>query len=624
MATTTAPPNLRVDDAFLGILLNRGTIPTELRPRIRPEIFEPSRRLMARAILSVWDRLGTCSPAAVAEELARQDGHLADTLNIGALMEAGLDLEDPEPLLRLLEERREARQPAERPVIDATDLDLPRVAAAAWLALAEASDPPVLFRFGGIPSRIERDDDGRLVLRPLNPDRLRYELARAASWRKGHKPNARAALPPGHVVRDLLAHPDPPLLPITRLVGAPVFAPDGRLLQTPGYHREAQVFYAPAPGLLVPDVGEAPPAEEIARARAFLLGELLGDFPFVGDADRAHAVALLLLPFVRELIDGRTPLHLIEKPSPGTGAGLLVDMATLPALGGSPARMTEGRDEDEWRKRLTAKLTEGPAIIVLDNVRRRLDSAALSAAITASVWEDRLLGQTQMVRARVRCAWAATGNNPALSNEMVRRTVRIRLDARVDRPWLRTEFKHPDLRTWATTQRGELIWACLTIIRGWIAAGQPPCNAMLGEFEGWARVVGGILEVTGIPGFLGNLAEFYEAADAEGGEIRRLLLAWWEKYETTEVGVRDLFEVATADDVTMDLPGKSDRAQRIQLGQRLAAIRDRRYNLRDDLEVRIVATGKERRANRWRLERCAVPGGLENIHSHSLDSPPGR
>jgi putative DNA primase/helicase len=41
--------------------------------------------------------------------------------------------------------------------------------------------------------------------------------------------------------------------------------------------------------------------------------------------------------------------------------------------------MTEGRDEDEWRKRLTSRLATGPAVILNDNLRRRLEDAALSA-----------------------------------------------------------------------------------------------------------------------------------------------------------------------------------------------------------------------------------------------------
>ena len=84
-------------------------------------------------------------------------------------------------------------------------------------------------------------------------------------------------------------------------------------------------------------------------------------------------------PSPGELIDGPTPLHLIEKPSPGTGAGLLADMLTYPFLGRPVSVMAEGRDEDEWRKRITAKLITAGTFILIDNVGNRLDSSALSA-----------------------------------------------------------------------------------------------------------------------------------------------------------------------------------------------------------------------------------------------------
>ena len=157
----------------------------------------------------------------------------------------------------------------------------------------------------------------------------------------------------------------------------------------------------------------------------------------MSEAERAHALALLLLPFVRPMISGPTPLHMVEKPAPGTGATLMVDAISIIATGTSASVMVEGRDEDEWRKRLTAKLREIPSILLIDNLRRQLDASAVAAALTAPYWEDRLLGKSEMVRFPIRCVWIATGNNPQFSNEIARRMVRIRLDPHEDQPWLR-------------------------------------------------------------------------------------------------------------------------------------------------------------------------------------------
>jgi putative DNA primase/helicase len=72
-----------------------------------------------------------------------------------------------------------------------------------------------------------------------------------------------------------------------------------------------------------------------------LLDDLFGEFPFVGDAERAHVLALVLLPFVRPMISGPTPLHMVEKPAPGTGAGLMIDAISIIATGTSASVMVE-------------------------------------------------------------------------------------------------------------------------------------------------------------------------------------------------------------------------------------------------------------------------------------------
>ena len=227
-----------------------------------------------------------------------------------------------------------------------------------------------------------------------------------------------------------------PLLLITRIVEIPILAPDFSLQTTPGYFPGSRTYYAPTQGLVIPQVPLAPSKADVECARRLILEELLVDFPFTSQSEIAHAVALLLLPFIREVIDGPTPLHLIEAPTPGSGKGLLTWVLTYLFIGNFVALMTEGRDEDEWRKRITAKLRRGPSVIIIDNLRRRLDSAAVASALTSLIWEDRLLGQSETLNLPIRAAWIVNGNNPALSAEMSRRAVRIRLDPKHDRPWL--------------------------------------------------------------------------------------------------------------------------------------------------------------------------------------------
>ncbi len=491
-----------------------------------------------------------------------------------------------------------------RPAIDAGDHDLARVSEQAWAALQQANVPPRLFRFGGVPVRVEgNEDDAVPVAQTLNEDRMSHELARSADWFKiTSRGDVNPASPPVRVIKDMLAAPSYPLEPLVSIVQTPVFAPDGSLQLTPGYHKAGRTFYAPIPGFSIPRISTTPTTEEIARAKALILDDLLGEFPFISEAERANTAALFLDPYIRNLIDDPTPLRLIEAPTPGSGKGLLADVALRPAVGRRINIMPAANDDDEWRKRVTAQLSQLPAAILIDNLTSALDSGALASALTATWWNDRRLGAHEMIRVPVRCVWLATANNPTMSTELARRTIRIRLDPKVDRPWQRTGFRHEDLRSWADENRPQLVWAALTLVQSWIAAGRPMGTVRLGSFERWAAVNGGILANVGIDGFLSNLEEFYEASDIEGAIWRQFVDLWFEKFNESEVGVAELFDIAQSIE-GFDFGKGSERSQKTSFGMSLNQQRDRVIG-----DCRVVQTRTVRRVKKWRLIK-GRPGG---------------
>jgi hypothetical protein len=486
------------------------------------------------------------------------------------------------------------------PAIDASNLNLPAIAEEAWDALLTANMPPRFFLHGRRPTRLERDKDQACILVNLTRERLRHELGRVATWYVPEKQDdgtwgQKIVLPPMWLVDDMLARPELPFPWLTRITETPVFAPDGTLQTTPGYHLASQTMYAPPPRLQVPEVPARPTAGDVMLATK-LIDEMLHDFPFVDAADKAHAKALWLLPFVRDLIPDPTPNHLIESPGPGSGKGLLADVLLRPAVGQHVGIVTEAKDEDEIRKRLTTRLREARAVLLLDNIRRPLDSAQLAAALTALYWEDRLLGTNETIRVPIRCAWVTTGNNPVLSTEIARRSIRIRLDPKLDRPWLRTGFQHPNLRTWVNQNRGRLIWAALILTQYWVAQDRPPPTLKpLGSYEEWSMVVGGILQAAGIEGFLTNLEEFYEIADHEGTLWRAFVVQWWVKFRSQSVGVSELLPLAFDMD-GFALNQATERGQRTAFGSQLRKQRDRVIG-----DYRIVSGGESHRAARWRL-----------------------
>ncbi len=499
------------------------------------------------------------------------------------------------------------------PRIDAGNHDIPAVAAQAWPALCAVNEPPSLFRHAGGVSRREMED-GRVVMRPLTPDRLRHELGRVADWFKNTKNGVVPADVPLRVVQDMLAHPNPPLPVLERIVHAPFFAADGRLVVTAGYDAESRTFLLLEDGLIIPPVPDAPSAEDVQKARSLILDNLLGDFPFVAQADRANAVAAMLQLPARPMINGSTPNHLFEASSAGSGKGLLADCITRPFVGAHVGVIAGAREDDEWRKRISAKLREGAPVILCDNITTTIDSGSLASAITAAVWTDRVLGTNETMAVPVRCLWVMTANNPTMTTEIARRSIRTRLDAMVDRPWQRKGFRHPNLIEWVDQHRAELIHAALMLIQAWIAAGKPKGSVTLGSFERWASVMGGILDNAGIPGFLANLDEFYEAADLEGAIWRQFVNVWWDAFKDGEVGAKSLFDLTDSVE-GFDLGKGSDKAQRTTFGKQLGKQRDRVIG-----EYRIVFARVTHRAKMWRL----IPITIQPLVLPEPDADAGR
>lgn len=458
-----------------------------------------------------------------------------------------------------------------------------------WEHLEAINDPQdasnFLFRYGDVLARLESNDDGHPHPVPEDIDKLSYRINhRVQLVRRTEEGDKRVAHAPTALARNVAAMPEPPVPVVRRVVDYPVLGPDGKVCQGEGYHEGSRVFHAPSAKLKVPEVSNKPTPSEIARARGLLLDELFGDFPFrsrsddEGNAERAHALCMLIQPFVRSLYEGPSPLYLIEAPERGTGKGLLYKVGLWPAIGYEAAIMTEGGDEGEWRKRITAKLRTGPTAVVIDNVRAHLDSSNLSAALTTTWWEDRIMRTSTLARLPNYAVWIVTGNNVTMSDEIMRRVVRIRMDARMDHPETRSNFKHKKLEKWVADHRGELIWAALTLGRAWWVHKHKQSVAdvpSIGSYESWARVMGGICAVADVPGFLGNLDELRATAGSERSDVLTWLSMWHRYHGSAEVTLSALNdEVLRVFGIERGMEGEARRLQ--SLGKQLHKHKDRR------------------------------------------------
>jgi len=150
-----------------------------------------------------------------------------------------------------------------------------------------------------------------------------------------------------------------------------------------------------------------------------------------------------------------------------------------------------------------------------------------------------------------RATWIVTGNNLQFSNEVSRRTIHIRMDARMERPWKRpeTDFKHPALREWVVENRACLVWAVLTLVQNWIAQGRPKGRTRLGSFEPWSEVIGGILECAGIKDFLANSERLHQLSDTETTLWTDFTARWWEAHHDIPVSASELVSCAEGFDL---------------------------------------------------------------------------
>jgi len=454
----------------------------------------------------------------------------------------------------------------------------------AWDALLGSRHGRSVLRHGDglvfVPRQTARAGDP-VSIQPLDQPLLTALLNRAATWLRvfdeGKTQNTRQ---PADVSRDMLALPHRRVPRMAGLTRVPPMRPDGSVAAGAGLDLDSGLLHVADPGVItaLAELPEAPGPEDVVAALHLLTVELFGDFPFARPSDRAHALAALLHPFVRHLVRGPTPLHLVEAPSEGTGKGLLANVVHLVAVGAIAPPTPLPTSEEEVRKKITATLMAAPAVVLLDNIGHVLDSPSLAAALTTSVWTDRLLGQTKMVTTPNRALWLATGNNPVLSRENARRTARIRLDADVEQPWLRDGFRHKDLLGWTRTHRPALVVAVFTILRSWAQAGRPRGSVTLGSFEDWAAVIGGVLAHVGIEGFLADRQDDHEVCDPEEEEWASFVQTWAEAFAEERVPARELLRLAV--DVAafhLDARAAQDSRSKTSFSRALSKRRDRRY-----------------------------------------------
>jgi hypothetical protein len=494
------------------------------------------------------------------------------------------------------------------PKVVVTGRQLRDVTSEALKNLYRDNKPPRIFRRGGTLIRVTQDEKGRPFTEMLTESALRGYLARCCDFLRATARNGMTAVaPPLDVVRDIISLEGLDFPALESITEAPLLRSDGSVISQPGYDIFTRLYYHPSPDLSIPSIPERPTDDQISHAMA-LVAEPLSDFPFDSEASRANAIATMFTPILRPMIDGPVPLAIIDKPQAGTGASLLAEVITLIATGRPAAMMTAQKDDEGWRKAITSLLLKGQLVVTIDNVESTLFAPSLAAILTATTYQDRLLGRSEMVTLPNRTTWIATGNNIRLGGDLPRRSMWIRMDAKMARPWLRDagSFRHPHLLDWVAHNRSNLLSAMLTIVRAWAVSGMPKSERIpnLGGYESYCRVIGSVLAYMGVVGFLENLDAMYNETDTETPQWQCFLEAWHETIGGKAITAAELAsKLSDHQEIHATLPDAiSDTDSRnysVRLGQKLS----RKNGVRYPNGLVLIKAGERRRAVTWRVVR---------------------
>ena len=348
------------------------------------------------------------------------------------------------------------------------------------------------------------------------------------------------------------------LSPLKAIISSPLLSPEGSINCADGYHPETG-FYLTG----VPDVGRMVPMTPMlkeAHDALRLLREAFKTFAFADaetiidvngikvvdvslppKADESACLVGLLTACVRPNLN-LAPALLVsaaETSGAGSGKGKMVRCICAIAFRSQPSAITSGSNGDELEKRITSKLMGHPSCLLLDNMNGlTLKSDLLASVLTENPAETRILGQSRTVNLSSSAFIAATGNGLIVSEDLARRFIEVRFDAKVEDPESR-EFKG-DIVKEITERRMELLAACLTIWR-WGLQSSPPKGKALGGFEQWCSLVRDPLLALGC---VDPVLRISEAKQNDPHRIRKaeIFQAWWKAHRSQPVTVSGISE----------------------------------------------------------------------------------
>lgn len=257
--------------------------------------------------------------------------------------------------------------------------------------------------------------------------------------------------------------------------------------------------------------------------------------------------------------------------------------------GQEPGMLTVPKSEDEFRRLITSLLLEFSECALLDNVEE-LKSSTLASVLTSQVFRNRPLHQNKTIELKNDALWIVTGNNPTLSRDILRRYIPIRLIPKTENPesLKSDDFRHPNIIEYVTNNRTKILASLIVLVQNWLDHGSPKGTYSLGSFEKWAEIIGGILDVAGIEGFLDNRQKLYQRSNSASDEMRVFFEKWDSQYGNQQLKASTLLKICQENEMLDDVIGcGSQRSQATKLGKYLKKHADKifgKWRLRTEVD----------------------------------------
>jgi len=415
---------------------------------------------------------------------------------------------------------------------------------------------------------------------------------RAKDWVRIDPPERHAS-----VLFDAANYPHLPAL--NGLARQPYLRLDGSLMNTAGYDISTGMFgMFDAAQFAIPEK----PSRMQAETALALLEDLLAEFRFAKDSDKAAALSAILAATIRPSL-ALAPMFHVRAHAVGSGKSYLCELITAFATPQRGTPTTFPADDEECRKLLLAELLRAPAVIEFDNLTSDLIAhKSLCTALTSELISGRILGVSKTAAVSTRALFLSSGNNVGPVQDMARRCITISLDPAVEIPAART-FNRPDLIHELIQERERYVSAVLTIIRAWIVAGKPPTSCKsLASYGEWSDLCRQPLLWLGCVDPTSSVFKAL-AEDPDRETLARLLEAWYTEFGKTPTMIREAMNAINQlrecelREVLQDIASERGEINRRKLGWWFKRHAGRVVN-----GLRLVRCSGNSSAEKWRVE----------------------